>query len=125
MECGKILSFSEHGMLIGCLLDVFRWNDDVQCYERALVICETLLADTSLSNSERCLVHLVLGNTLLVPCEKGCTLTCSTPIGKMHPNAQTRYRVHFPRTLSVSQIRAVQISLQSLQASVPNRDCNC
>ncbi|KAK0235635.1 CHAT domain-containing protein [Armillaria nabsnona] len=71
MECGKILSFSEHGMLMDCLLNVFRWNDDVQCYERALVICETLLADTSLSNSERCLVHLVLGNTLLVPCEKG------------------------------------------------------
>ncbi len=29
MECGKILSDSEHHMLINCLLKVFRWNDDV------------------------------------------------------------------------------------------------
>ncbi|KAK0430693.1 CHAT domain-containing protein [Armillaria borealis] len=71
MECGKILSFSDHGMLIDCLLYVFTWNDDVQCYERALVICETLLADTSLSSSELCMVHLALGTTLLASCEKG------------------------------------------------------
>ncbi|PBK75344.1 hypothetical protein ARMSODRAFT_386552 [Armillaria solidipes] len=71
MECGKILSFSEHDTLIASLLYLFTWNNDVQCYERALVICETLLADTSLSNSERCMVRLILGKTLLVSCERG------------------------------------------------------
>ncbi|KAK0480319.1 CHAT domain-containing protein [Armillaria novae-zelandiae] len=53
MECGKI-SFSCHMMLINCLRD-----------ERALSICETLLADDSLSSYERCMARLELGSTLL------------------------------------------------------------
>ncbi|KAK0449902.1 hypothetical protein EV421DRAFT_1989714 [Armillaria borealis] len=71
MECGKILSFSLHLMLIDCLETIFTWNDDVQCYERALSICETLLVDDSFSNSEWCSARMALGGTLLAPCEKG------------------------------------------------------
>ncbi len=61
MECGEILSLPLHINLIDCLLVVFRWNGDAQCYERALLICETLLANDSLSHSE----CVTLGTTLL------------------------------------------------------------
>ncbi len=42
-----------------------------QCYERALLMCETLLADDSLSNSRRCEVRMMLGCILLMRCSKG------------------------------------------------------
>ncbi len=67
MECGKI-SFNLHMMLIECLHGAFSSSsgeNDVQYDVRALVVCETLLADDSLSGSERCMARLVLGSTLL------------------------------------------------------------
>ncbi|KAK0430704.1 CHAT domain-containing protein [Armillaria borealis] len=64
MECGKI-SFSLHLMLMDCLNVVFKENNDVQYDERARLICETLLADDSLSNIERCMALMVLGDILI------------------------------------------------------------
>ncbi len=82
IECGKILSFSEHTMLNDCLVILFDRNDDVQCYERALTICETLLADDSLPNSEQCEVRMMLGNTLLVSGYKGALAPVPCQLGK-------------------------------------------
>ncbi|SJK99794.1 uncharacterized protein ARMOST_03105 [Armillaria ostoyae] len=69
MECGKI-NLSSHFMLIECLQTVFSWHNDVQCYERACLTCDTLLADDSLSNIERCRVLTALGAIVLSPCLK-------------------------------------------------------
>ncbi len=70
MKCGK-MSFRSHAVLIDCLHIIFSSDNDVQCYERALSTCETLLADDSLSNTERGNAHVVFGATLLLSCEKG------------------------------------------------------
>ncbi|KAK0430715.1 CHAT domain-containing protein [Armillaria borealis] len=72
MKCGKI-DFFFHYMLLECLQEVFSVNYDVQCYERACSIGETLLADDSLSNTDRRHVLMPLGTILLKSCLRSCT----------------------------------------------------
>ncbi|KAK0213889.1 hypothetical protein IW262DRAFT_281760 [Armillaria fumosa] len=73
MECGKISS-NCHMMLINCLRD-----------ERALLICETLLADDSLSSYERCMARLELGTTLLAQW-RNCTIAHTQSCYVIHAN---------------------------------------
>ncbi len=67
MEYGKI-GFSFHIMLIECLTREFYRNSDVQCYKHACSTCETLLADDSLTNIDRCIVLTALGGIHLISC---------------------------------------------------------
>ncbi|KAK0193543.1 hypothetical protein F5146DRAFT_1181681 [Armillaria mellea] len=64
MEYGKI-RFDFYMMLLECLRCLYSWTNDDQYDERALSICETLLADDSLPSSERCMARMELGSTLL------------------------------------------------------------
>ncbi|SJK99821.1 uncharacterized protein ARMOST_03132 [Armillaria ostoyae] len=73
MAYGKI-SFEAHVILLECLRIVFYMTDDVQCYERACSMGETLLADDSLSNIQRYNFLVPLGGILLVSCRRSCTL---------------------------------------------------
>ncbi len=73
MEHGK-LSYSFHIMLAECLGLVFYRNGDVQCYERACLVCETLLADDSLTNIDRTTVLTALGALFLVSFENRAPL---------------------------------------------------
>ncbi|KAK0449913.1 hypothetical protein EV421DRAFT_1989731 [Armillaria borealis] len=73
MAYGKI-SFEAHVMLLECLRIVFYVTDDVQCYERACSMGETLLADDSLSNIQWYNFLVLLGIILLASCLSGCTL---------------------------------------------------
>ncbi|SJK99807.1 uncharacterized protein ARMOST_03118 [Armillaria ostoyae] len=74
MEYGKI-SFKAHTLLLECLHIVFFATDDVQYYERACSMGETLLADDSLSNIQRYKVLVPLGNILLRSCWPSWTLS--------------------------------------------------
>ncbi|PBL03932.1 hypothetical protein ARMGADRAFT_37961 [Armillaria gallica] len=73
MEHGK-LCFSFRLKLTECLGLVFYRNGDVQCYERARLVCETLLADDSLTNIDRTTVLMALGALFLVSFENRAPL---------------------------------------------------
>ncbi|SJK99812.1 uncharacterized protein ARMOST_03123 [Armillaria ostoyae] len=96
-EYGKI-NFSFHIMLIECLGVVFFRNGDVQCYERASLICETLLADDSLTNTDRCIVLTALGAIFISPdpCQlEKCIQTLKRAIECMSPQHPEPVRPYY------------------------------